>query len=132
MIKRASLATSMMRDTPTELSWRYELRASRMMPPAMKMTPVAMFLKPEARIPVPNFLVKEDMMTPAVMAANAAINEPPWITMVINLSTSIILVYLISWFLFSSSFIFGWGWRCRCRCWRRSNCGRRRNSGSAS
>lgn len=88
-IKRRSFATSMIREIPAEFSCRYELRASRMIPPAMKMTPVAIFLNPEARMPVPNFLVKEDMMIPAVIAAKAAMNDPPCITMVKILSASI-------------------------------------------
>ena len=47
-----------------------------MMPPAMSKTPMEILLNPEAKIPVPNFLVTENMRTPAAIAANAAINEP--------------------------------------------------------
>ena len=55
--------------------------ASIIMPPAISSTPMEMRLKPEAKIPVPNFLVTENMSTPAAMAANAAINEPACMAM---------------------------------------------------
>ena len=55
-----------------------------MIPTAMSRTPIEIFLNPEAKIPVPNFLVTESMRIPAAIAAKAAIKDPAWMAIFSN------------------------------------------------
>ncbi len=70
---------------------KYELRASIIIPKARNRTPAEILLNPDAKIPLPNFLVTSYMISAAATAANAATNEVPLTIIVKKRVMSIIL-----------------------------------------